>query len=399
MATAGAHALSALALGAAVAILLSGCTPPAPQPASVSVAPAKPAPLPVDPVQQYADDRLSVMTLDQKIESMLMAHLAGTDAAQLRDFAAGNGLGGLILMGDNVPDPSDLLAAMTPVMSAERGLPLLLAIDQEGGVVRRILTDDGASAEQLRWLAPEAAREAFASRGALLAALGVSVNFGIVADVTGDPDSFIFDRSMGATPSDAAARVAQAVEGENGTVLSTLKHFPGHGVAPGDSHSSIPATAMSLDEWRAGHEEPFAAGIAAGAEVVMFGHLQFDAVDPQPATLSSTWHALLRDELGFDGIIITDDMVMLQNSGRPDLADPYQNAVRAVAAGNTMLLYVGAVDVPGLVASISAAVTSGEISEATIDDAARRILVVRRTLSGDTGRFVHCFEACQALIS
>ena len=64
-----------------------------------------------------------------------------------------------------------------------------------------------------------------------------------------------------------------------------------------------------------------------------------------------------------------------------------------------MLLYVGAVDVPGLVASISAAVTSGEISEATIDDAARRILVVRRTLSGDTGRFVHCFEACQALIS
>ena len=130
----------------------------------------------------------------------------------------------------------------------------------------------------------------------------------------------------------------------------------------------------------------------------MFGHLQFDAVDPQPASLSPMWHDLLRTELGFDGLIITDDMSMLQNSGRDDLADPYQNAVRAVAAGNTMLLYVGSVDIPGGVAAGRGAVQSGVIDEAFSDDAAWRILAARRVESGQTGPFVHCFEQCQAII-
>jgi beta-N-acetylhexosaminidase len=192
--------------------------------------------------------------------------------------------------------------------------------------------------------------------------------------------------------------VAAAVSGENGEVLTTLKHFPGHGVSPADSHSSIPETAIGLDDWRAGHEAPFAAGIDAGAEFVMFGHLQFDAVDPEPATLSPMWHELLRNELGFDGIAITDDMNMLQNSGRPDFADQFQNAVRAVAAGNDMLLYVGGVDIPGVVAAVHAAVTDGTIPVSVIDDAARRLLVLRRTLSGDTGRYVHCFAQCQSII-
>jgi beta-N-acetylhexosaminidase len=155
---------------------------------------------------------------------------------------------------------------------------------------------------------------------------------------------------------------------------------------------------MGLDEWRAAHAEPFAAGIAAGAEFVMMGHLQFDAVDPQPASLSATWVGLLRDELGFDGIVITDDLWMLQNSGRPDLADQASNAVRAVAAGNTMLLYVGPVDIAAVVAAIRTAVEDGRIDEALIDDAVHRLLVLRRTLSGETGRFVHCFAECQAII-
>ncbi|MFM9878418.1 MAG: glycoside hydrolase family 3 N-terminal domain-containing protein [Rhodoglobus sp.] len=380
----------------ALVTALAGCTAAAPlaEPRRASDL----VPHPVDPIELYADARLSVMTLDQKIGSMLMVHVPGLDVGSMAAFAAQNQVGGLILMGDNVPEPADQLAWMTPAMSPEPGLPLLLGIDQEGGIVRRIDTDVAASAQELRFLDPSAARDAFASRAALLASLGVSVNFGIVADVTGDPESFIYDRSMGATAVDAAARVAAAVEGERGTVLSTLKHFPGHGVSPGDSHSSIPTTAITLDEWRVDHEPPFAAGINAGAEFVMMGHLQFDAVDAQPATLSPLWHQLLREELGFEGLIITDDMAMLLNSGRPDLADPYQNAVRAAGAGNTMLLYVGAIDVPRVVAAIRDAVLAGTIDESIIDDAARRILVARRTLSGETGPFVHCFDECQAVI-
>lgn len=381
---------------AVLAVLLTGCTAAAPDPAPAPV--TRPAPAPVDPVEQYADDRLSVMSLDEKIESMFMVHYDGIDPGAQAAAAAASRVGGVILMGDNVPEPPGALAAVTAALSAERGLPLLLGIDQEGGIVSRVHSDGWPAAEQLRYLAPAASRDAFESRAQLLESLGISVNFGVVADVTADPASFIFERSLGGTADEAAARVAEAVRGENGHVLSTLKHFPGHGVSPGDSHSSIPSSPISLREWRTGHAPPFAAGIDAGAQVVMFGHLQLDAIDPQPATLSPLWHELLRDELGFEGIIITDDMAMLQNSGRPDLADPASNAIRAIAAGNTMLLYVGPVDVAGLTVAIHAAVDNGTLDAALIDDAAHRLLVERRTLSGETSRFVHCFEQCQTII-
>ncbi|CAN5263260.1 hypothetical protein BH09ACT5_BH09ACT5_09640 [soil metagenome] len=389
-----AHVRRALSWGAVAVVLLAGCSA-APEP--VPVFPPAPEREPVDPVQQYADDRLRTMSLDERIASMIMLHVPGLDPAQIGATARAQGLGGVILMGDNIPEPAELLASWAHALEGERGLPVLIAPNQEGGIVRRI-PDDGPSAAELRYADPSAARAAFADRAALLAADGITVNFGIVADVTGDPDSFIFERSLGSTAADAAARVAEAVAGEQGTVLSTLKHFPGHGVAPGDSHSAIPATAMSLDEWRAGHEQPFAAGIDQGAELVMFGHLQFDAVDPVPATLSPVWHELLRSELGFDGIAITDDLNMLEDSGRPEYADPVHNAVLAVGAGNTMLLYVQGVDVAAVVAGVHAAVDAGLVDRAAIDDAARRLLVLRRELSGETGGFAHCFQGCQALV-
>lgn len=384
-------------LALVAAALLSGCTAVTPPPPVPDLAP-RPVWTRVDPIRDYADDRLSTMSLDERIRSMFMVHLAGTNAGALSSYAAGTGAGGLILMGDNIPEPESALAGLTAQIAGEPGLPILLGIDQEGGVVRRLFSDEAASAEQLRDLPPAASTEAFAARAALLASAGVTVNFGVVADVTGDRSSFIYDRSMGSTAASAAERVAAAVAGELGTVLSTLKHFPGHGVAPGDSHSSIPSTGMGLEQWSAEHAEPFRAGIAAGAELVMVGHLQFDAVDPQPASLSPVWNQILRNDLGFDGIIVTDDMAMLQNSGRADLSDPASNAIRAIAAGSTLLLYVGPVDLTAMSAAVQSAIDAGAISVEQIDDAARRLLELRRTLSGETGPFVHCFAPCQAII-
>ena len=376
---------------------LAGCTPP-PSPAATSPITSRPTPPPVDPVQQYADDRLSVMTLDEKIRSMIMAHQPGLDATGLGQYASGQGLGGLILMGDNIPGSVNDLGAMTATMAGEAGLPVLVATDQEGGVVRRIQSDDLPSALELRNVPAPDAETAFAQRGRLLGASGITLNFGIVADVVSDPSSFLYDRSLGSTAQDVAARVAAAVTGERGEVLSTLKHFPGHGAAPGDSHSDVPRTLLTLPRWRAEHAPPFEAGVDAGAEVVMFGHLQFDAVDAVPATLSARWHEILSDDLGFDGITITDDMNMLENSGRPEYLSQGQNAVLAVAAGNTMLLYVQHVDIPAVVAAVHAAVDDGSIPTTTIDEAAHKLLVARRTLSGATGRFVHCFDDCLAII-
>lgn len=366
--------IAALAL---VAVLV-GCTttPPAQgRPLRTSPPPAAPT---VDPIQEFAESRLGLMSLEEKVASLLMLHAGGTDASAMRAFAKATGAGGLILMGDNVV-ALEQMGALTDGLSPDPDLPLLIGIDQEGGTVRR-LPDSWASAGQLRSLEPVAAREAFASRGAMLAAAGVSVNFGIVADVTGDTRSFIFDRVMGITGAEAAARVAEAVAGERGVVMSTLKHFPGHGVAPGDSHSSIPATGMGYFQWREEHAPPFMAGIDAGAGFVMFGHLRFDAIDSAPASLSETWHTILRYDLGFRGVSITDDMLMLQRSGEPAYRDPAENAIRAIAAGNTMLLYVGTIDVAAVVASVSAAVRSGRIPLHVIDNAARKLILLRRGL-------------------
>jgi beta-N-acetylhexosaminidase len=354
---------------------------------------AAPTPV-VDPVEQYATDRLATMGLREKISSLLMLHYPGTDVVQLRDFVAANDPGGLILMGDNIPEAPADLATIVPQLSDDAGLPILTAIDQEGGVVRRIRSDDFAAGAALRAAPPEVSLDAFSNRADLLASVGASVNFGIVADVTGDASSFIHSRVLGETPADAAARVAAAVEGERGTVLSTLKHFPGHGATPGDSHSSIPSTDLSLPDWRATHAVPFEAGINAGAELVMFGHLSFTAVDAAPASLSAQWHNILRNDLDFDGIAITDDMLMLQDTGDPAFADAGQNAVTALAAGNTMLLYVLPADAASvgaapahLVDAIAAAVGDGRLTEDIINDAAHRLLVERRELSGERGAY------------
>lgn len=390
---------AAIGMLGAVALLV-GCTAAPPPPSAAPPRPweaAAPA-AEVDPVAEYATARLATMTLPEKVASLLLIHVPGTDPGPIRRTIDATGVAGVIYMGDNVPGSAAGLAATSAVLSRDPGLPVVLGIDQEGGVVRRLPEDGGAAAFRLRGLPPEAAREAFAARAALVASSGANVNFGIVADVTADRGSFIFDRVLGTDAASAAPRVAAAVEGEHGVVWSTLKHFPGHGSVAGDSHVSVPTTAMSYETWRATQAPPFEAGIDAGAEFVMLGHLRYRAVDDAPASLSAEWHRILRDELGFDGIIVTDDMSMLERSGEPAYADQAANAVAAVAAGATLLLYVGPVDVDRVVAAIVAAVEDGRIPAATIDDAAHRLLELRRELSGRTTPFVACTGPCLAWV-
>ncbi|MGV3712214.1 glycoside hydrolase family 3 N-terminal domain-containing protein [Pseudolysinimonas sp.] len=377
----------------AAVLALVGCTAP-----TVSMPPepwAAVEPVEVDPLARYVDARLDAMTLEQKVASLLMVHVAGDDAGPIRATIDDTGVAGVIFMGDNVASPEQL-ASVAAGLSADPDLPVLTGIDQEGGVVRR-LPDSGPGALALRGEDPSATRAAFTDRAALVAAAGVAINFGIVADVTDDRDSFIYTRTYGGDADAVGARVAAAVTGEHGTVASTLKHFPGHGSVPGDSHVSVPTTDMSLDDWRATQAPPFRAGIDAGAELVMLGHLRYRAVDSAPASLSAAWVGILRDELGFDGLIVTDDMVMLQNSGEETYADQAANAVASIAAGATLLLYVGPVDVAAIVAAVSAAVADGRIPIATIDDAARRLLEFRRELSGREGPYVHCGEVCRTI--
>ncbi|MGX5695089.1 glycoside hydrolase family 3 N-terminal domain-containing protein [Agromyces soli] len=384
------RSVSSMLLGSLLLGLLgsAGCAQaPAPS-ASPTAAPTLPTPTPsLDPeaaLDAWVDERLASMSLEQKAASLLMLHAPGTDAAPMRELA-GQGIAGLILMGDNMPDDPASLAALTAAIQADPEARTLVAIDEEGGEVQRLPWDDAASAEALRTEPAEASEAAFARRAGLLADVGVDVNFGVVADVTGDPDSFIFGRVLGTEPVGAAERTAAAVRGEHGLVASTLKHFPGHGQAPGDSHESLPTASLSREEWAALGAPSFTAGIEAGAELVMTGHLVYPAIDQAPASLSAEWHRILRDELGFEGVVVTDDMLMLQHNGLPDYQDANANAVRAVASGADLLLYVLPADpsefgisVPGLSGAIADAVREGRIPSSRLDDAARRVLELRR---------------------
>lgn len=324
------------------------------------------------------------MSLRDKAASVVMGHIPTTDAAALRSYMESTGDGGFLLMGANIPGDQGALEELTAALTVDPARPPLIAVDQEGGDVSRLPWDDLPSPLALQQADEAAVTAAYAARSALVRQAGISVNFGIVADVTADPNSFIHRRVLGTAPEVAAAHVAAAVDGEKGTVFSTLKHFPGHGAAPGDSHSSIPSTPMSLDQWRAADSLPFQAGIDAGAELLMFGHLSYTAVDPAPASLSPQWHRIARDELGFDGVAITDDLGMLQGSGLPEYADPVANAVQALAAGNDMVLtvvYSTPETAPQIIDGIVSAVESGAVPAERLDEAATRVMELRLALA------------------
>jgi beta-N-acetylhexosaminidase len=339
--------------------------------------------------------RVSAMDTREKAASVVMGHIPTTDPAAAAAYMRDNALGGFILMGANVPADDAALRALTSALEGDPAFPALRAVDEEGGDVERLRGDVFGDARSLKAASPEETRAAFAARGALVAEAGIDVNFGVVADVTDDASMFIYRRALGTTPEEAAERVAAAVEGEAPFAASTLKHFPGHGAAPGDSHNGIPQTSVSLEQWRAHDAEPFLAGIDAGAPLLMFGHLRYTAVDDAPASLSATWHRIAREELGFEGVAITDDLGMLQASGEARYADPVANAVSALAAGNDMVLAVMFSDAGSagrIVDGIGSAVDSGALPAERLDEAATRVAALRMQTAAAGGGFAPCAD-------
>ncbi|SJN43110.1 Beta-hexosaminidase [Microbacterium esteraromaticum] len=371
-----------------VAAVVVGCAPsaavPNPRPPTASEHSAAPTPTPTPtPAPDPAEAAVDAMTTAEQAASVVMGHISSADPAAVREYMA-SGLGGFILMGGNIPGDAAQLHELTAAMAIDPELPPLIAIDQEGGVVSRLSWDTLPAGRALQNAPPADTRAAFASRADLVAETGANVNFGIIADVPADPSSFISSRALGTDPEAAAQRVRAAVQGEKGIVLSTLKHFPGHGAAPGDSHHSIPTTSMSLAQWQAGDAKPFIAGIDAGAELLMFGHLAFTSVDQAPASLSSRWHEIARTELGFDGVMITDDLGMLTSSGVAAYRDPVVNAVDALIAGNDMVLMVAgstAATAPAMVDGIAAAVGDGRLPADRLRDAAVHVMALRLQLA------------------
>jgi beta-N-acetylhexosaminidase len=396
MRSAGRAGACALALVLALTAGAASSAPAlaAPRSSGVTVQPAG-----ADALAAAARDRVAAMSLRERAATVVMGHIPTTDAAALGSYMQSTGIGGFLLMGANIPGDEASLRALTAALTIDPALPPLIAVDQEGGDVSRLPWDVFPSALTLKGAPAAAVQDAFAGRAALVRRAGIGINFGIVADETDDPASFIYRRVLGTTPAAAASSVAAAVAGEEGAAASTLKHFPGHGATEADSHATIPVTPVSYQEWQATDGAPFAAGIDAGAPLLMFGHLAYTAVDPAPASMSAEWHRIAREDLGFTGIAVTDDLGMLQASGDPRYADPAANAVAALAAGNDVVLTVVSLTAdtaPAIVDAIVAAVDSGALPADRLTEAAERVTALRLRLAADGRGLVPCADCAPA---
>jgi beta-N-acetylhexosaminidase len=315
----------------------------------------------------YINSFISNLTIEEKVGQIFMWRASGKQmtsefAGLLRDTHAG----GVIIMGDNV-SPS-LKSFTSDIQNQNTKIPLLIAIDQEGGVVKRIQTDTNPGAPSLAKMDDNELCKIQKNTADTLKQLGINLNFGIVADIAFDTNSFIASRAFGSDPKVVAQKVSESVKCED-VIFTTVKHFPGHGRTSVDSHNLVPIIDTALEEWKSTDALPFASAIKNNVDFVMTGHLDYKNIDDKPASLSQIQIRNLRD-LGFEGIIITDDMDMLDSAG----LDPFMSLDAAIRAGNNILLYVGTPRDPrALYSYVVGKVRTGEISEGMINESLKKI--------------------------
>jgi beta-N-acetylhexosaminidase len=278
------------------------------------------------------------LTSRERAARMFMLPVTGTslsaeDDAQLRDLKPG----GVILDFDNIGAVDEVRALVTAIHATNPALPPLVAVDQEGGFVIRIGDDPAPDAPTLGSL-PAAQIAALArARAEMLAGYGFDVNFAPVADVAFTPDSIMAGRAFGDDPPVVAADVAAYLQGVAGTgVIHCVKHFPGHGRVAVDSHEALPILDVDPALWWQADALPFRAAVDAGVPMVMLGHLVLPAWGDLPASISPEAARVLRQDLGFTGAIVTDDLGMgaLSQWSAVDVVD------LALDAGADLLLFV-----------------------------------------------------------
>lgn len=291
--------------------------------------------------------------------------------------------GGVILFpwAGNVSSVEQVIDLVNGMQKASSGVPLLVGVDQENGEVSRLspLITKLPDARTIGDTGdPKLARAAARVTGEELRALGINMDFAPVADVNVNPKNPVIGRrAYGTTPKKVATMVSAAVAGfHDAGVASTVKHFPGHGDTGVDSHTGLPIIDHSPEQWAKLDAPPFRAAISAGVDAVMSAHIVMPELDPSgdPATLSERiLTGLLRERLGFDGVVMTDS---LQMKGVREKYGDGEVAVRAILAGADMLLMPP--DFTEAYDAVLAAVRSGRISPDRLDASVTRILRLKK---------------------
>ncbi len=344
---------------------------------------------------------IAKMTTEEKVGQMFMLAFAGDQLDEARVLMAEHLVGGAYIGDDNVPTAAAALELCNTLQSyaagTRLGIPLLLGADQEG--TWSVMTAESAMGPGNMALGatgdPDSAYRMYSVIARETSAVGLNVVLGPAADCNSNPHNSIIEmRSFGEKPDMVAAMTAAAVRGlqDNGGI-GALKHFPGHGDTRLDSHRGLPTVTRSRDDLLRIDLPPFAAGIKAGARMVMTSHIIFSALDPErPATLSPVILGdLLRGELGFDGLIVSDSMNMHSMKRNYDPADA---AIQGFKAGVDLMmlaeehydhdagLYLA--NQRALIRAVIQAVDSGRISHERVDDAVTRVLRLKREAGWST---------------
>lgn len=365
----------ALAAGSAAWLLRDGTPQAAVQPTEPS-APVQPPAPPPDPqaAARQARDRavqaaLDRMTPSERVGQLIWARCPADGGPELvQQYApAGFVLFGPDFKGRTADEVRDTVADF----QAASAVPLLIGTDEEGGTVvraSRYLRETPYRAPQQVYAAGglDAVAADTADKDAFLHSLGINVNLAPVADVSTDPADFIYARAFGQDADATAAYVKTVVTvmGED-RMGAVLKHFPGYG-PNADTHTGGARDTRPAENLRTCDLIPFAAGIQAGAGAVLVSHNTVEAFDPtRPASLSPAVYAVLRGELGFEGVAVTDDLAMQAVADVPDAA------VQAVLAGCDLVL---SSDLPGDHAALLDAVQQGRLPKTQVDAAVRRVL-------------------------
>ncbi len=319
---------------------------------------------------------VAALTPRERAARMFMLPLSGTslttdEESWLRELKPG----GVILVGHNFGTPSDVRALVAAIHDTNPDLPPLVALDQEGGIVTRIVDDPAPDAPSMGTLPPNEITRLARARADALAAYGFDVNFAPVADVAFPPESFMTGRTFGDDPEVVAEDVAAYLEGVVGSdVLHCVKHFPGHGRVSVDSHEVLPVLDVDPDVWWNEDARPFRVAVELGVPMVMLGHLLAPNWGDLPASLSPAIVRVLREEMGFAGTIVSDDLGM----GALAAWEPMEIVDLAIAAGNDLLLYVILNAEPDeLVDHLAARVENGEIAPERLAQSVSRLVMMQ----------------------
>lgn len=347
----------------------------------------------IDPIDRMISQYLSTMTLEEKVAQLFIVTpeslIDGVDhvtaAGEMTKEAMNDTpVGGFIYLSDNLQSEEQVQTMLSNVQtySLERiGLPALLCIDEEGGTVARIANNKNFNVDNVGNMADigvtgdtDQAYEAGKYIGIYLSNLGFNVDFAPVADVLSNPDNQVVKKRSFGNDADIVSQMALALSNglQSQGVAATYKHFPGHGATLGDTHEGYAYTDNTLDELKACELVPFQEGIDNGIRIIMVSHISLPNVldDHTPASMShEILTDLLRNEMGYDGIIITDAL----NMGA--ITQQYSSstaAITAINAGADLILMPE--DFDSAYQGVLTAVKNNEITPDRIDESLSRIL-------------------------